>query len=70
MRFNRLGTIAAFFVLCLLVIQYAPRPFTTASAENPFFTESALPFRAPPFDKIKDSDYSPALEAGMKAQLA
>jgi len=70
MRFNRLGTIAAFFVLCLLVIQYAPRPFTTASAENPFFTESALPFRAPPFDKIKDSDYSPAIEAGMKAQLA
>ena len=70
MRFNRLGTIAAFFVLCLLVIQYAPRPVTTASAENPFFTESALPFHAPPFDKIKDSDYSPAIEAGMKAQLA
>ncbi|HXM48778.1 MAG TPA: M3 family metallopeptidase [Pyrinomonadaceae bacterium] len=70
MRFNRLGTIAALVVLCLLVIQYAPQPVTTASAGNPFFTESTLPFHAPPFDKIKDSDYSPAIEAGMKAQLA
>ena len=70
MRFNRLGTIAALFVLCLLVIQYAPRPSASAPAVNPFFTESTLPFHAPPFDKIKDSDYSPAIEAGMKAQLA
>jgi peptidyl-dipeptidase Dcp len=36
---------------------------------NPFFNESALPFQAPPFDKIKDSDYQPALEEGMKRQL-
>ena len=70
MRFNRLGTIAALFVLCLLVIQYAPRPSASAPAVNPFFTESTLPFHAPPFDKIKDGDYSPAIEAGMKAQLA
>ncbi len=37
---------------------------------NPFFTASTLPFQAPPFDKIKDSDYKPALEKGMKDQLA
>ena len=36
---------------------------------NPFFNESALPFQAPPFDKIKDSDYQPAIEEGMKRQL-
>src|SRR5205807_5136741 len=29
-----------------------------------------LPFNAPQFDKIKDSDYKPALEEGMKRQLA
>jgi len=32
---------------------------------NPFYSESTLPFQAPPFDKIKDSDYQPAMEAGM-----
>ena len=29
-----------------------------------------LPFHAPPFDKIKDEDYQPAIEAGMAEQLA
>src|SRR5258706_2986085 len=71
MRFDRTTPqIAALIVLGLLVIQYAPRPSASAPAVNPFFTESTLPFHAPPFDKIKDSDYSPAIEAGMKAQLA
>ena len=37
---------------------------------NPFFSESTLPYHAPPFDKIKDSDYAPAIEEGMKNQLA
>src|ERR1700733_6629127 len=36
---------------------------------NPFYSASALPFQAPPFDKIKDSDYQPAIEAGMAKQL-
>ncbi len=36
---------------------------------NPFYTASTLPFQAPPFDKIKDSDYQPAIEAGMAKQL-
>src|SRR2546423_7906875 len=43
---------------------------SAAAAANPFFSESTLPFHAPPFDKIKDSDYQPAIEAGMKDQLA
>lgn len=37
---------------------------------NPFFSQSTLPFQAPPFDKIRDSDYQPALEEGMKQNLA
>lgn len=35
---------------------------------NPFYAESTLPFQAPPFDRIKDGDYQPALEAGMAEQ--
>jgi len=37
--------------------------------ENPFYAASALPYQAPPFDRIKDTDYQPALEAGMAEQL-
>jgi peptidyl-dipeptidase Dcp len=36
---------------------------------NPFYATSTLPFHAPPFDRIKDSDYQPAIEAGMAEQL-
>jgi peptidyl-dipeptidase Dcp len=37
---------------------------------NPFFSPSTLPFHAPPFDKIKDEDFQPAIEAGMAVQQA
>jgi peptidyl-dipeptidase Dcp len=37
---------------------------------NPFYAPSTLPFHAPPFDRIKDEDYQPAIEAGMAEQLA
>ncbi len=37
---------------------------------NPFYAPSTLPFQAPPFDRIRDSDYQPAIEAGMAQQLA
>jgi len=40
------------------------------SSTNPLLTASTLPYHAPPFDKIKDSDFKPALEQGMKDQLA
>ena len=36
--------------------------------QNPFYAPSALPFHAPPFDRIRDSDYQPAIEAGMAEQ--
>jgi peptidyl-dipeptidase Dcp len=35
---------------------------------NPFYAASPLPFQAPPFDKIHDGDYQPAIEAGMAEQ--
>jgi peptidyl-dipeptidase Dcp len=46
----------------------APVPPAAADA-NPFFAPSPLSFEAPPFDKIKDSDFKPALEEGMRRQL-
>ena len=36
--------------------------------DNPFYVASTLPFQAPPFDKIKDTDYQPAIEAGIAQQ--
>jgi peptidyl-dipeptidase Dcp len=36
---------------------------------NPFYAPSSLPFHAPPFDKIKDADYQPAIEAGIAQQF-
>ncbi len=42
----------------------------TAPRANPLLSVSTLPFHAPPFDRIKDSDYLPAIEAGIQRQLA
>jgi peptidyl-dipeptidase Dcp len=38
---------------------------TTTSTNNPLLTESTLPYRMPPFDKIKDEHFQPALEQGI-----
>ncbi len=42
----------------------------TSTSENPFFTQSTLYFRLPPFDQIEDSHYAPAFELGMEEQMA
>ncbi len=39
------------------------------AASNPFAKASSLPFQYPAFDKIKDGDFTPAFEAGMREQL-
>lgn len=41
-----------------------------ASGRNPFFVESTLPYHAPRFDVIRNEDYQPAIEEGMRQQLA
>ena len=48
----------------LLLAEFAP------AQTNPFSAPSALPFQAPPFDKITDADYQPAIDEGMKQHLA
>src|SRR5881409_2942238 len=37
--------------------------------DNPLLTESSLPYHIPPFDKIKDEHFEPAIEAGMREEL-
>ncbi len=61
-------------LITAMVIAYSANPaFATApefGPSNPFFAASTLPFHAPPFDKIKDEDFQPAIEAGMAQQQA
>jgi peptidyl-dipeptidase Dcp len=56
------------------IAQGSSNPALAAAAHfgpsNPFYAPSALPFQAPPFDKIRDEDYQPAIEAGMAQQQA
>ena len=62
-----------FILVAMLTIGLTTLPAEAAAAafgpQNPFFAPSTLPFQAPPFDKIKDTDYQPAIEAGMAEQL-
>jgi peptidyl-dipeptidase Dcp len=45
-----------------------PAASVTLLASNPFAQPSTLPFQAPDFSRIKDSDYLPAILAGMAQQ--
>src|SRR5689334_24397968 len=74
---NKLVGRAATYMLCTACIALFFSPIAGPQAQtakpafgpsNPFYAESTLPFHAPPFDKIKDSDYQPAIEAGMAQQ--
>ena len=47
--------------LCILHGQERP---------NPLMSKSALPFHAPQFDRIKDADFQPAIEAGIQEERA
>ena len=38
--------------------------------ENPFLKECTTPFGVPPFDEIKNEHFLPAIQEGMKAELA
>ncbi len=59
---------ASAFVLLLMTQTSAPAQTAAFGPENPFYAPSSLPFHAPPFSQIRDSDYQPAIEAGMAQQ--
>lgn len=73
MIFGKLGILLSLGFL-IVTGTLAINPVSVLAAEdnfgpnNPFYSPSPLPFQAPPFDKIKDSDYQPAIEAGMVQQ--
>jgi peptidyl-dipeptidase Dcp len=68
MRFVHLFTFAA-LLSALQITAVSAATSSPTSTDNPLLTESALPFHYPPFDKIKDGDFAPAMEAGMREQL-
>ena len=59
----------AIIVAGALALGTESAPASSFGPDNPFYAPSTLPFQAPPFDKIKDEDYQPAIEAGMAQQL-
>jgi len=54
--------VAAFILISVLASAAQAAEF---GPSNPFYAPSPLPFQAPPFDKIKNADFQPAMEAGM-----
>src|SRR5215471_2944912 len=67
---SSLFEIILFSITLSLVLMTTPT-FAANNAfgpNNPFYAPSPLPYQAPPFDKIKDSDYQPAIDAGMAQQ--
>lgn len=66
-------TVAGMLVLAASGITWANGDSSMSPAlakTNPFFAPSTLPFQTPDFSKIKDSDYLPAIEAGIRQQQA
>src|SRR5580704_3050248 len=70
---QRMGRELLLLAACTMLSTFsavAAQPKAEFGLSNRFYADSALPFHAPPFDKIKDTDYAPAIEAGMAQQRA
>src|SRR5579859_105609 len=70
---HRLSVKAALLASSLLLTPMtmtAHAETATLPAGSPFAAASPLPYAAPQFDKIKDTDYQPAIEAGMALDTA
>lgn len=77
-RFLAFAFFSVFIAACAPAVQVTtdPVPATVQAAvpagiaANPFYALSTLPFQAPPFDRIKDTDYQPAFIEGMRQKLS
>lgn len=65
-----LTSLAGLMLLSSCAGTQTPSNHSVNRETNPFARASTLVFEAPPFDKIKDSHYLPALTEGMRQQLA
>ena len=82
MKFGILFTTASAVIMMMILSGcatssenvFSPKPGQLSKMEatgtNPFYQESTLYFKYPPFDKIKNAHYAPAFEKGMAEQLA
>ena len=57
-------------ILCCIASAASAQTPAKSSRVNPLTVPSTLPFQAPRFDQIKDTDYQPAFEQGMEEQIA
>lgn len=69
LRSALLGAVAVLTLSACSTAPVAPPPAPPPPPPNPFAEASTLPLQAPDFGRIKDSDYQPAIEEGMKQQL-
>jgi peptidyl-dipeptidase Dcp len=58
------------FAVAAAVATFAHAAPSQLPASNPFAKPSTLPFEYPAFDKIKNEDFAPAFEEGMRQQSA
>src|SRR5512139_482192 len=69
MKFTHwLGATAA--VACAVGMAASAEGAAPKAHRNPFAAASTLPFQAPQFDRIEDSDYQPAFDQAMVQHLA
>ena len=57
------------FAVCIFGLTAQITAMFAAESDNPLMNESALPYRYPAFDKLKDENFVPAIDVGMREQL-
>ena len=57
-------------LIAIFVVMMSAQAIKKGDNKNPFFANYTTPFAIPPFDKIKNADYLPAFEEGMKQHNA
>ena len=58
------------FLLFVLIGAAVAQPAQPTPSDNPLMSVSPLPLQYPPFDKLRDAHFAPALDQGMAEQLA
>ncbi len=63
--------LSASLITTMLAAKPSPAPSKKSAnaKDNPLLSESTLPFHYPPFDKIKNEDFSPAYAAALAEHL-
>src|SRR5579871_3845948 len=64
------GLLFACLALTSIARAAGTNPMNEFATTNALLEPARLPYELPPFDRIRDTDYLPAFEAGMQAQRA